>query len=143
MDYSPYMTVPAALKFREDVGGEEAIMSYNHRLAVNGGKYLAKEFGTDVLQDEDQIGNMVDVRLPINNPDDPKLITAFWVDTQLYRFPQVFAPAYKHGGKWYIRVSAQIYNDLGDFKVLGNVYNTICDEINGKNSTTSVRGECT
>lgn len=143
MDYSPYMTIPAALKFREEVGGEEAIMSYNHRLAVNGGSYLAKVFGTEVLQDEDQIGNMVDVRLPINNPESSNLNTTFWVDTQLYRFPQVFAPAYKHNGKWFLRISVQIYNDLDDFKVLGTVFNKICDEINGKNSSASIRRECT
>lgn len=132
MDFSPYMTVPAALKFREDVGGESAIMSYNHRLAIDGGTYLANFFGTQIIQDEDQIGNIVDVRLPINNPDDPMLNTDFWIDTLLYRFPEVFAPTYKHGGHWWIRISAQIYNDLTDFQVLGNVYGRICDELNMK-----------
>lgn len=137
MDYSPYMTVPAALKFREEIGGEAVIMSYNHRLAVDGGNYLATVFGTEVLQDSDQIANMVDVRLPIDNPDDFELTPNFWIDTQLYRFPEVYATAYKHAGQWWIRVSAQIYNDLSDFKVLGNAFSTICHEINGKNSNAS------
>lgn len=135
MDYSPYMTVTAALKFREDVGGEQVIMSYNHRLAIDGGTYLATVFNTEILQDEDQMGNMVDVRLPINNPDDTRLNTNFWIDTLLYRFPEVFAPVYKHAGQWWIRVSAQIYNELDDFVVLGNVYSTICGELNGNSST--------
>lgn len=135
MDYSSYMTVAAALKFREDVGGEEAIMSYNHQLAIEGGNYMANVLGTEVLQAADQIANMVDVRLPIHNPDNPTLLGNFWIDTLLTRFPQVFAPAYKHGGQWWIRISAQIYNDLDDFEELGNVYSTICSEINGNNST--------
>lgn len=137
MDFSPYMTVPAALKFREDVGGEQAIMSYTHRLAVDGGNFIANVLGTEVLQDVDQIANMVDVRLPIDNPDDLRLNTNFWFDTLLYRFPQVFVPAYRLGGQWWIRISAQIYNDLTDFEVLGNVFSTICNEINGSNSTAS------
>ncbi|KAJ6632826.1 Hercynylcysteine sulfoxide lyase, partial [Pseudolycoriella hygida] len=135
MDFSPYMTVPAALKFREDVGGEEAIMSYNHRLALDGGFYMASVLGTEIIQAEDQIGNMVDVRLPIIDPDDARLNTNFWIDTLLYRFPHIFAPVYKHGGKWWIRISCQIYNDLSDFEVLAKVYQTICDELNGNNST--------
>lgn len=137
MDFSPYMTVPAALKFRQDVGGERAIMAYNHKLAVDGGTYMANVFGTEVLQDEDQIANMVDVRLPIDNADNPKIIGNFWIDTLLTRFPKVFAPAYKHGGKWWVRISAQIYNDLDDFETLADVYGTICDELNGSNSTSS------
>lgn len=134
MDFSPYMTVTAALKFREDVGGEQAIMSYNHKLAVDGGTYLANVFGTEVLQDEDQIGNMVDVRLPIDNPDDARLSANVWIDTMLYRFPEVFAPIHKHGGQWWIRVSAQIYNDLTDFEVLSKVATTICNEFNSSSS---------
>lgn len=130
MDFSPYMTVPAALKFRQDVGGEEVIM-----LTANGGTYLAGAFGTEVLQDVDQITNMVDVRLPINNPDDPRLNSNFWFDTLFDRFPEVFVPAYKHGGKWWSRISAQIYNEIADFELLRTVFTTICDEINGNNST--------
>ncbi len=132
MDFSPYMTVPAALKFREDVGGEQAIMSYNHRLAVDGGHYIAKVLGTQVLQDKDQIANIVDVQLPLNHPDNPIMNTEFWIDTLLTRFPQIFVPAYKHGEKWWIRISAQIYNDLTDFDELAKVVITICNEINGE-----------
>lgn len=138
MDYSPILTVTAALKFREDVGGEEAIMNYNHRLAIDGGTYLANLFGTEILQYLDQIGNMVDVRLPINNPNDGNLTPSFWSSSLFERFPHIFVPTNKIGDKWYIRVSAQIYNDLDDFEVLGNVFNTICNEINGNNSTGTI-----
>lgn len=33
-DFTMYLTVPVALKFRRDIGGEERIMAYNHSLAV-------------------------------------------------------------------------------------------------------------
>jgi len=137
MDYSPFLTVTAALKFREDVGGEEAIMSYNHQLALAGGTYIANVFGTEVLQTEDQMGSMVDVRLPLDNPDDSRLTGAFWTDTLLYEHQEVFAPTYKHGGQWWIRISAQIYNDLTDFELLANAYSTVCNDLNGRKSTAS------
>jgi hypothetical protein len=89
MDYSPYMTVPAALKFRNEIGGEEAIRNYTHNLALQAGEYLAQRYGTEVLQTEEQLGCMVDVRLPVNYPDDPSIGGGFWIDTQLYQYPQV------------------------------------------------------
>lgn len=133
MDFSTYMTVPAAIKFREDVGGEQEVISYNHQLAVDGGTYLANVFRTEILQDEDQIANMVDVRLPINNADDPNLSDEFFLELFLTRFTQTFVTVYKHGGKWWIRTSAQIYNDITDFEVLSKVILTICNEINANN----------
>lgn len=33
-DWTPYMTIPAALKFRKSIGGEDRIMAYCHSLAV-------------------------------------------------------------------------------------------------------------
>ncbi|KAG4065742.1 hypothetical protein HA402_012420 [Bradysia odoriphaga] len=133
MDFSSYMTVTAALQFREDVGGEEAIMSYTHQLAIDGGRYIANVLGTEVLQDDDQIANLVDVRLPLSNPDNVILSTKFWIDTMLVHFPHTFVPAHKHGGKWWIRISAQIYNDLTDFDALGEVITRVCHDINGRN----------
>lgn len=33
-DFTPYLTVPVALKFRRDIGGEERIMAYSHSIAI-------------------------------------------------------------------------------------------------------------
>lgn len=124
------MTIPAALRFRDDVGGEEAIMAYNDRLTVDGGTYIANVFGTEILQDLDQIANMVDVRLPIDNPEDPTS-PSFFTSIQFSRFPNIFGAVNKHGNHCFVRISAEIYNDLNDFEKLGNVFSTICNEING------------
>jgi len=135
MDFSPYMSIPAALKFRSDAGGEEAIMQYNHNLAYLGGQLLAAKFKTQVLQDKNQIGSMVDVRLPVDNTDDPKLTNSWWVDEQLTKYPRTFAPVYKHNGSFWTRVSAQIYNDITDFDVLAQQFVAICNELNSQNSS--------
>ncbi|ODM97586.1 hypothetical protein Ocin01_09069 [Orchesella cincta] len=138
MDFSSYMTVPAALQFRKEVGGEVAIMEYNHNLAYLGGQLLASAFNTEVLQEKNQIGSMVDVRLPVDNPDDPKLTPRWWVDEQLnMKYNQTFSPAYRHNGHWWVRVSAQIYNDLSDFDICAQHFLAICNDLNNGSSSTN------
>ncbi|KAJ3309123.1 hypothetical protein HDU76_003717 [Blyttiomyces sp. JEL0837] len=48
-DVSTYLTVPMALKFRNWLGGEQVIQEYCHNLAVQGGWWIAKLWGTEVL----------------------------------------------------------------------------------------------
>ena len=51
-DDTPYLCVPAALRFRKEVcGGEEAIYAYLERLAREGADVVAGALGTDVLQE--------------------------------------------------------------------------------------------
>lgn len=70
---------------------------------------------------------MVDVRLPIDNHDDPRITAGLWNDALLNRFSNaITARTYKHQGRWYVRASAQIYTDLDDFEVFGTALNTIC-----------------
>lgn len=118
IDYSPYMTVPTALKFREEAGGEEVIMNYTHNLAIQGGNRMAEIFGTRVIQEEDQIGCMVDVQLPIGRLDDPRVKDGnWWIDQQLYGpHNYTFSSVYEHNGLFWVRMSTQIYNDLSDFE---------------------------
>jgi len=130
IDYSSYMTVPTAIEFRKTIG-EDVIRNYTHSLAIAGGNLIAQRFGTRVLQTENQIGCIVDVELPISNPEDETLTGDYWIDTLLYRF-NVYCSPYKHNGRWWIRISAQIYNDLSDFEAAAVVFQTICDEVNGR-----------
>jgi selenocysteine lyase/cysteine desulfurase len=117
MDYSAYQAFPAASQFRNKFG-DQAIMDYIHNLAVQGGQLLAEMWSTDLLVDPSMIGAMVNVRLPVNSNTNV---------TVLQNLPQIllqkyntWVPAYPFMGSWYTRVSAQIYNDLSDFKYLGN-----------------------
>ncbi|KAI8636830.1 pyridoxal phosphate-dependent transferase [Parasitella parasitica] len=50
LDTSPYLCVEAALKYRESLGGEQAINDYCHGLAVKGGALVADILGTRVLE---------------------------------------------------------------------------------------------
>lgn len=49
IDYTPYLSVEAALQWREWVGGEAAIQKYCHELAIEGGKILANTLYTSVM----------------------------------------------------------------------------------------------
>jgi len=128
-DNSPYMTVPAALQFRKEIGGFEAIRAYTHGLAVAGGHLLANRFGTRVLQDLDQIGSMVDVQLPILNVDNPMInnpppgnhptgIYNWWSEQQLTKYKSTYVTVHKHNGRWWARALPQIHNELDDFYIL-------------------------
>lgn len=51
VDWSPYLSVAAALDFRRDVlGGEERIYQYCFDLAVQGGDLVAAELRTKVMR---------------------------------------------------------------------------------------------
>jgi hypothetical protein len=65
--YAPFLAMQAALDFRISIGGEDAIFSYIHNLAVKTGQILANAWATDVLLGEDVYAAMVDVRLPTRN----------------------------------------------------------------------------
>ncbi|KAF9108382.1 hypothetical protein BGX29_000635 [Mortierella sp. GBA35] len=130
MDYSTILSIEGALEFRRQYG-EDAIIHYCHRLAVEGGEKMAEILGTNVLTPhEQQVGNMVNVRLPIKNINHPKIETPDYLIRLLLDRYNLFAPSYKHGGQFWTRVSAQIYLELSDFVHLGHVWKEVIDELN-------------
>jgi selenocysteine lyase/cysteine desulfurase len=116
------------------LGGEEAIMGYCHDLAVKGGQVAADILGTGIM--ENSAGSltvaMVNVELPLKNPtlSQDGVIQAF-IDKLIFEH-QCMAPVYSHNGKWYTRLSAQVYNDLDDFKVVANALKKVCQELETK-----------
>ncbi|KAG0246319.1 PLP-dependent transferase [Mortierella sp. GBAus27b] len=133
-DYSSLMSIPAAIDFRKKYGGEDAIISYIHSLAVEGGKIVAKILGTEGLTHPDhdhQIGSMVNIRLPFKNPNNPKITAPRLLETIMDRY-NAYTPAFRHGDHWYTRLSAQIYLELDDFVRIGNIWKEIVDEVNAE-----------
>lgn len=120
-----------ALKFRESLGGEEAIMKHNHDLAVQGGELVAKIFGTEVLENDEKSLTvaMVNIRIPLTNPiiSDKEVVQAF-IDKLIYEH-DCMAPVYKHNNNWYTRFSAQVYTDLSDFELVAKAILKVCKEL--------------
>jgi len=97
------------------LGGDAAIMSYMHQLAAQGGQILAKAWGTEKLVDDEFIGAMVNVRLP-----DTALACCDLdgLSARVYSEYNTWVPAIEWAGNCYMRVSAQVYNELSDFEML-------------------------
>lgn len=117
LDYSSYMAFGAALAFRAEFG-EEAIMTHNHDLAVAGGQLLAGAWCTSLFIPAEHTAAMVNVRLPTERAA-PHFDPASLPRALLTKY-QTWVPAYPQDGQWYVRVSAQIYNELSDFQLLAD-----------------------
>ncbi|KAJ4469660.1 pyridoxal phosphate-dependent transferase [Lentinula aciculospora] len=131
IDYTPYLSVDYAFKWREWVGGEAAIHKYCNGLAREGGKVLARVMDTNVMDPDGEFTlAMVNVVLPIAKDlsavYDASIATAL---TNKLLAQNLFAVTFYHRELWWTRVSAQIWNDLSDFEILGNALVSICSEI--------------
>ncbi|GAA5982857.1 hypothetical protein JCM10908_006812 [Rhodotorula pacifica] len=139
VDWAPYLSVAAALDFRRDVlGGEERIYKYCFDLAVKGGELVAAELGTMVMrnataEEGELVATMVNVELPLPAPStfstsDSKLLAPFWF-RELSTKHQTIVPIFAHGDQFWTRLSAQVYNDLDDFRHVAKAVKVVCEQI--------------
>ncbi|KAI6025860.1 pyridoxal phosphate-dependent transferase [Pisolithus orientalis] len=121
IDHVPHISPIAALDFRAWLGGEHKINKYTHELAIEGGKYLAQRFGTSLLDPEGSLTlNMVVVELPIPEEiQQTSEVVALIQDTLCIKW-NVSAAFFRHNKKWWVRCSAQIYNELSDFHAVAD-----------------------
>lgn len=130
-DFSAFMCIEAALNFRESLGGETAIQEYCNKLALDGGKVAAEIFGTEVLENEEGTltVHMVNVRLPLSSPKIPdEKVPDYFIDKLIYEH-NTCASVYKHAGRWYVRMSAQTYLEVDDFKYCAEAILKVCKEL--------------
>ncbi|KAJ7258089.1 PLP-dependent transferase [Mycena haematopus] len=134
IDFVPPLSITAALELRQWLGGEDAINSYCHDMAMRGGAHLASLFGTRVMDETGEFTcNMVNVQIPLP----PDVRPSEEIDDLLYqkmlaptnRKTIVSAGVFFHNGAWWARCSAQIWTELSDFELLGSVLTEICREV--------------
>jgi selenocysteine lyase/cysteine desulfurase len=156
-DDSAYICIPAALKFRAEVcGGEDAIITYNQRIANEGADAVAAALGTDVMQEPDlKPGQesrmrqcaMTTVRLPIAVTTSGKETGSFdhspsvvlseeeaprafnWIQSKLMDEHNTFVPVFCHGSWLWTRLSGQVYLEKSDFESLGDVLRDLCKRV--------------
>lgn len=76
---------------------------------------MASMWNTELLVGEEMTAAMVNVRLPVaSNSTVVETLT-----DRLLKDYRTFIPIFSLQGKWYVRVSAQIYNEMSDFRHLG------------------------
>ncbi|RUS33251.1 pyridoxal phosphate-dependent transferase [Jimgerdemannia flammicorona] len=130
---SPSSSIPA-LDFRTTLGGESRIQSYCHTLAVQGGQLVARLWGTSVMENPEGTltANMVNVRLPLTTPaTDNNMVKRqvhYLMEVQLLEF-RCFAAPYRHAGAWWVRMCAQVYNEIGDFEVVAKAFGVACKRL--------------
>ena len=146
---APMLCVAEALEWREKVcGGEKAIREYCENVVFRGARIMAAAFGTDVLELLDDEGMvmrccMENVRLPmvmevegvepgkglvVVNPEDAAKV-ANWMQEKMVEEFDTFIPVFEYGGKWYVRVSGQVYLEESDFVFAGEVVGGLVERV--------------
>ena len=104
------------MDFREWVGGEEVINQYCRELALTGGKRIAEIMGTQIMDESpnsEQTFNMVNVELPLYDvPEDQISFVQDTLRDRLLLDFKIYAAHFYHNGKFWARLSAQIYNEV-------------------------------
>ncbi|KAM6497476.1 Pyridoxal phosphate-dependent transferase [Amanita muscaria] len=132
IDFTPPLSIPTAIAFREWIGGEESINNYCHTLALQGGRRLAEILKTRVMDPQgDLTMNMVNVQLPLPGTDvlPFTLELNLKIQNRLLRDFKVYSAHLPHNGVWWTRCSAQTYNEISDFEKVGEAWLQVCEEI--------------
>ncbi|KAK4142230.1 putative L-cysteine desulfhydrase [Dichotomopilus funicola] len=157
VDNTPYLCVADSLKWREEVlGGEERILTEVTALAREGGQKIADILGTKVLDNASRSltrCSMVNVALPLavkleegdaealnvdideelaSRPSFPKSeipVISGWIQRKLVDEYNTFVSLYVYRGRWWARVSAQVYVELEDFEWVGNVLKELSERV--------------
>lgn len=117
-DASSHLAAPAAIDFMQRLG-VEAVQAYNHRLAWDAAQHLAAAWGTTFDAPESMVPTMVTVPLP--GALGSTQAEALAVRDRLLFEHHIEAPVHASGDRLWVRVSAQIYNDMSDIERLGAV----------------------
>lgn len=132
IDNSPYLCIPKAIEWRESIGGEKAILKYCHKLAKDAAKRTAEILGTEVMDNKTEtLTNccLSNVRLPLEyekvaavavkggvEKDGVGALVRGWMSRTLIDDYDTHMMLYFYNGVWWVRWSAQVYLDLGDFE---------------------------
>lgn len=125
LDYTSMLTIPDAIKFRQEVcGGEEYIMAYNLKLAKDASSYILSNWeGTTLMsgKEDDIVTTMFNIQLPeysaANGYAKDKLIEiALFLNDYLTKQKRTFVPVFIYKDAIWTRWSAQIYLELDDYK---------------------------
>ncbi|KAF4341335.1 isopenicillin N epimerase [Fusarium beomiforme] len=146
LDNSPYLCVKDAIKWREEaLGGEDAILKYIWDLNKKGSELVAEKLGTTFM--ENSTGTlrncgMANIALPISTVEgkEGEVIisaeetqTAFqWILNTLISDYKTFVALFLHGGRFWVRTSAQVYLEIEDYEWLSDVLKELCERVGKK-----------
>eukprot|EP01084_Bolivina_argentea_P224018 378905_1 len=131
-DQTAYLAMSAAVHFRNFISknNDELIINYCHNLVIYGAEIVANIWNTSrLVTNNDNVGNMVNVKLPTQNKTKAYLIRNILFDRNATDEKYGFLWVFEWNGILYCRLSAQIYNDLTDFEWFARVTLQILNDI--------------
>jgi selenocysteine lyase/cysteine desulfurase len=145
IDTSPYLCIPAALEYRQSLGGENKIMEYCSNLAKTAAKHAAQVWGTEVLENStNTLGNccMSNIRLPLSLSSIQQLAAAKGVETEGIEnvvrewISRLLADEYHtfimvrwYAGAFWVRFSGQVYLEEADFEWGTKTLSEVCERV--------------
>lgn len=145
IDSAPYLCIPTALAWRQKLGGEELILKYCETLAQEGAKLVAKELGTEVLENQTEtLGRccLSNVRLPISVPkakdiaakagieeNDVGSTVRDWIGKVTLDEYATFIQTFFHKGAWWVRFSGQVYLEMKDMEFAAETLKEVCERV--------------
>ena len=114
-DPSPYLAAPEGIAFLCELGAE-AVRAYNHDLAWEGARLLTRRWATELEIDEATVGTMATVPLPARFGGDAE--AAAGLRDRLLFEDRIEVQLHAAHGRLWVRISAQVYNDLSDVERL-------------------------
>jgi len=116
-DPSPHLAAPDGIAYLRDLG-VGAVQAYNHDLAWEAARALGARWGTALGMPESMVGTMATFALPERlgaSPTDAAQLR----DALLFE-DRIEAQIHAARGRLWVRLSAQVYNEMSDFERLGD-----------------------
>jgi isopenicillin-N epimerase len=111
-DFSGWLAAPAALAMHRDWGGA-ALMDRNRALAADAAGTLADRWGVAIPSPASMRAAMA--ALPLPSSVTPTLEATRALNARLWDQHRVEVPIIPFGGRSWVRISAQIYNEPADY----------------------------
>lgn len=109
-DPSAWLALSAALDFHREHNSEQ-IRTHNHALALWAAEKLNRAWGGTLTAPESMLGSMVSIDLPpVHSPAT--------LHDDLWDHHRIEVPVFPFGCRYWLRISAQIYNEPAEYALL-------------------------
>jgi isopenicillin-N epimerase len=114
-DPSAWLAVPAAIAFYKGIG-DGAVRRHNQDLARRAADLLMERLGTGPASPPSMRGAMATIELPTNLPGEVEVGRA--LNASIWEKHRIEVPIFAFAGKLWVRISAQVYNELAEYEAL-------------------------
>ncbi len=117
-DPTPWLALPAALDYLETLG-LDVVMEHNRSLAARAGALLAEAWGVELPSPPSMRAALCALRCPLDLPAEQDHAVA--LNRWLWDVHRIEVPLIPFLGRLWVRIAAQIYNDLEEYALLAEV----------------------